>query len=129
MSDVNYLAVLAGAVVAFILSSVWYIVFDSQRAELSDAEPAGRAPAPWKLAVEFLRSLIVAAVVAGLVANGDIDEPAGGALLGLVLWIAFPVVLLTGSVIWEKVPAKLAAIHGDWLLKLVIVGVLIAAWQ
>jgi hypothetical protein len=37
--------------------------------------------------------------------------------LALATWIAFPVVLLTGSVHWENVPWRLAAIHtGDWLI-------------
>lgn len=40
-----------------------------------------------------------------------------------MLWAAFPVVLLTGSMIWERVPWQTAAIHaGDWLLKLLLVA-------
>lgn len=47
--------------------------------------------------------------------------------LALVLWVAFPIVLLAGSVIWEDVPTKLAAIHaGDWLVKLSAVTVIVA---
>jgi hypothetical protein len=50
--------------------------------------------------------------------------------LGLAVWIAFPVVLLTGSVIHENVPWKLAAIHaGDWLVKLVVVTVIVSLWR
>jgi hypothetical protein len=42
----------------------------------------------------------------------------------------FPVVLLSGSVIWEKVPAKLAAMHsGDWLVKLLVVSVIVSVWR
>lgn len=47
---------------------------------------------------------------------------AATALLAAGLWLAFPVVLLTGSVFHEHVPAGLAALHaGDWLIKLVVV--------
>ena len=85
---------------------------------------------PWQLAVEFLRGLVVAAVVAGLASQGDIDEWSGGLILGAVLWIGFPVVLWTGAVIHEKTPRKLAAIHaGDWLVKLLIVGLIVSTWQ
>jgi hypothetical protein len=40
--------------------------------------------------------------------------------------LAFPVVLLTGSVMWEKVAPVTAAMHsGDWLLKLALIAVAI----
>jgi hypothetical protein len=39
------------------------------------------------------------------------------------------VVLLIGSVQWEKVPPMLAAIHtGDWLLKLLIITLIVTLW-
>ena len=47
----------------------------------------------------------------------------GGLLLGLVLWIGFPLVLWTGAILHERTPLKLAAIHaGDWLVKLLVVA-------
>ncbi len=54
----------------------------------------------------------------------------GALLLGLSMWIGFPVVLLAGSVLWEKVPPKLATIHaGDWLLKLLAVTIIVSVWH
>jgi hypothetical protein len=42
------------------------------------------------------------------------------------LWAGFPLVLLTGSVIWEKVHPATAAMHaGDWLIKLLLIAVII----
>jgi hypothetical protein len=111
MPDVDLLAVLAAAVAAFVSAAMYYSVFDEQLAALSDAAAAGQPPPPWKLAVELLRCLIVAAVVAGLTARGEIDEWSGGLLLGLALWIGFPFVLWTGAIIHENTPWKLAAIH------------------
>jgi hypothetical protein len=50
--------------------------------------------------------------------------------LAIVLWIAFPVVLLVGSVTQENVPWKLGAIHaGDWLAKLVIISIIVTLWR
>jgi hypothetical protein len=54
------------------------------------------APCP---AVELLRNLDVAAVVTALVARLELDNWTGAVLLGLALWIAFPVVLFAGSVL------------------------------
>jgi hypothetical protein len=50
-------------------------------------------------------------------------------LLALVLWLGFPFVLLTGSMMWEKVPAVTAILHaGDWLLKLIVISVIVGLW-
>ncbi len=38
--------------------------------------------------------------------------------------------LLAGSVIWENVPWKLAALHaGDWLVKLLVIAVIVSVWH
>jgi hypothetical protein len=57
-------------------------------------------------------------------------EWASGVWLGLVLWIGFPLVLLSGSVFHENVPSRLAALHaGDWLVKLLIIAVIFRMWH
>lgn len=130
MPDVDLLAVLAATVGAFVSAATYYAVFGEQLAELSDTAAAGQPPPPWKLVVELLRCLIVAVVVAGLAAQGEIDEWSNGLLLGLALWIGFPFVLWTGAIIHEDAPWKLAAVHaGDWLVKLLLVAVIVAVWH
>jgi hypothetical protein len=48
----------------------------------------------------------------------------------LALWVGFPLVLWVGAVVHERTPLKLAAIHGgDWLIKLLAIGVIVAAIQ
>jgi Protein of unknown function (DUF1761) len=130
MPDVSLLVVAVATIAAFALSSTYYAVLGDQLADVSDAAAADERPPPWKLAVELLRSLILAAVVAGLAAQGEIDEWTGGVLLGLALWIGFPFVLLAGAVIHENTPWKLAALHGgDWLAKLLLVAGIVSVWQ
>lgn len=49
--------------------------------------------------------------------------------LALALWVAFPAVLLAGSVFHERVPVPLAAIHaGDWLIKLLLITGIVGLW-
>ncbi len=130
MPDVTILAVLAASIVAFVIGGTYYAVLGEQLAEVSAAAAAGEQMPPWKLAVELLRCLIIAAVVAGLASQGEIDTWTGGLLLGLALWIGFPVVLWVGAMIHEGAPFKLAAIHaGDWLVKLFAVAVIVSIWQ
>lgn len=75
------------------------------------------------IAVELVRGFVVATAVAVLVAGHGL---AGALLLAVALWVASPVVLLSGSVFHERVPATLAAIHaGDWLVKLVVIAVVV----
>lgn len=130
MVDMNYLAVLAAAVAAFLAAFIYYVAFGRALEQLGSAGVEGERPPPWLVPVELLRSLVVAAVLAGIATNLGIVQASGGVLLGLVLWVGFPVVLLSGSVLHEKVPWKLAAIHGgDWLVKLVLIAVIVSVWQ
>ncbi len=130
MSDLNYLAILVAAVAAFVLSSTWYVVVGYQGPEsTAGTEPAQRPPA-WMIAAELARSLVVGTVVALAATKMDVTTWTGGLLLGLVAWIGFPFVLLTGSMIWDKVPFRTAAVHaGDWLLKLLMIAVVVSVWN
>ena len=79
---------------------------------------------------ELLRSLVVAAVVAGLAAGMGLKAWGSSLTLAVALWIGFPVVLLSGSVIHEHVPWMLATIHaGDWLLKLLVIAAIVTLWS
>jgi hypothetical protein len=130
MTDLNYPAVAVSAVVAFMLSSVYYIPFGRQLAELSDAYADPGRPPAWKLGVELVRNLVLVAVLAGFTEQIDIDGWADAVVLGLASWVGFPLVLWTGAVVWERVPWKLAAIHaGDWLVKLLVVAVIVGVWR
>jgi hypothetical protein len=130
MIDLNYLPIAVAVVAAFVLSTLYYMAFAKQMATLSSAYAGAERPPAWKVLVELVRSLVVATVLAGLVSLLEIRDWQGGVMLGLALWVGFPVVLLTGSVIWENVPWKLAAIHsGDWLGKLLVVSVIVSVWR
>ena len=56
------------------------------------------------MAVELVKNLVVATVVAALMSLAGIADATGALRLALVLRIAFPVVLLVGSVTQENVP-------------------------
>jgi hypothetical protein len=93
---------------------------------LGDAAMDRGRPGPGKIGAELVRTMVVAAVFAGMAARAhDLAVP-GAFGLALAAWLAFPVVLLTGSVMWERVAPVTAAMHtGDWLLKLALIAVAI----
>ena len=104
-------------------SGTWYAAFGRRLAQLDDAYAEDTAAAGWIVPVELARSGTVAVTVSALAARTGVTRPREALRLGLALWTAFPVVLLTGSVVHEKVPWRLAAIHaGDWLVKLLLVS-------
>lgn len=131
MPDVNLLAILVATVVAFLLGSAYYFAFADRLAAVSEAARSVEQPPAWQLAaVELVRNLVLSSVVGVLAAMADVDTFAGGLLLGIGLWVGFPLVLWTGAVFHERTPWRLAVIHGgDWLVKLLAISVIVSVWQ
>ena len=128
MSEINYLSLIVAAVAAFIASFIWYIIFAKQRTNLSGVD-AGR-PEPIKIFGEFIKNIVLAAALSYLISQLGVHTLFEVVHLTLLLWIAFPVLILISSVMYEKVPSKLAAIHaGDWLLKLLLMIVILGFWS
>lgn len=129
MTDIDPIAVGVAAIAAFLLSGAWYAAMPWPASEVGEP-PGGGSPSPPVLFAELVRSAVVAAVVAGLAVELAALSAGEGALLGLVLWVGFPAVLFAGSIIHERYPARLAALHlGDWLLKLAAIGAIVGALQ
>jgi hypothetical protein len=129
--EINYLAIVVAVVVAFVASTLWYIAFGAERERLLGTEgDASERPPVWMMLVELVRSFVVAYVLAILFGLVGVAGFIGAVGLGLLMWVGFPVVLLVGSVIWDKVPLKLAAIHaGDWLVKILLVTIIVGLWR
>jgi Protein of unknown function (DUF1761) len=136
MVHVNYLAVLVAAIAVFVLGWLWYspLLFFKPWMRLRGLDPdaamAGAKIPGGKLLIEFVRCIVLAYVIARLVALLGVSSWLGAVHFGLSVWIGFPVVLLTGSVIWDNVPWKVAAIHaGDWLVKLLVLPIILSVWR
>jgi Protein of unknown function (DUF1761) len=136
MPHVNYLAVLVAAVVVFILGWLWYspLLFYKPWMRARGLDPAaamaGAKMPVGKLAIELVRCIVLAFIIGHLIVATGVTNWVIALHLGLLLWIGFPVVLLTGSVIWENIPVKVAAIHaGDWLVKMLVISVILAIWR
>jgi amino acid permease len=131
MPDVNFIAVLVATVVAFVLGSAYYFAFADRLAAVSEAARSVEQPPAWQVAVvELVRNLVLSSVVGVLAVLADVDTFAGGLLLGLALWVGFPLVLWSGAVFHERTPWRLAVIHGgDWLVKLLAISVIVSVWQ
>jgi hypothetical protein len=135
MMHVNYLAVFVATVAVFVLGWLWYspLLFLKPWMRLRDMDPvaamAGAKMPAGKLLIELVRCFVLAYVIARIVALLGVSSWMSAVHLGLFLWIGFPVTLLTGSVLWENIPWKVAAIHaGDWLVKMLVIPIIVSGW-
>src|SRR6266850_6366282 len=136
MVHVSFLPVLVVAVVVFVLGWLWYspLLFYKPWMRLRGLDPvaamAGAKMPGGKLLVELARCIILAYVIARFVALLGISSWMGAVHFGFMVWIGFPVIILTGSILWENTPWKVAAIHaGDWLVKMLVISVIITLWR
>ena len=122
-----WIGIAVATVAAFILSSVYYAVGTPlERRAVGDRAVERGRPGPSKVAAELVRTLVLASGFAWIAGAASLLALPGTLLLALVLWMAFPVVLLTGSVGWDRAPIPTAVLHaGDWLLKLLLIAVVI----
>ena len=136
MVHVNYLPVLVAAFAVFVLGWLWYspFLFYKPWMRLRGMDPgaamAGAKMPGGKLLIELARCLVLAYVIARFMALLGVSNWMGAVHFGVSLWIGFPLILLTGSVLWENVPWKVAAIHaGDWLVKMLVIPIIVAVWH
>ena len=120
------IGVLAATVAAFLTSSGYYAATTPvERRALGDAAIDRGRPQPLKIITELVRTAVVATVFAWLATRSGPAHLPGALALAALLWLAFPAVLLTGSIQWERVPPLTAAIHaGDWLIKLLLIALI-----
>src|SRR5579863_3709353 len=98
MNRINYVALAAAVVAAFIASSLWYspILFGRQFIALSGL---GASPSPSivRIAFELARTLVLAGAMAHFGLLLKLSGWMAAMRFSLVLWTGLPVVLLTGS--------------------------------
>ncbi|GAB3618217.1 DUF1761 domain-containing protein [Okibacterium endophyticum] len=110
-------------VAAFLFSTLYYIALSPLEQQALKGAAPERSPAVWKAVVEFARTAVTAGVFAWIALQTELLGFPDSLLLAIILWAGFPLVLLSGSIIWEKTAPASAALHaGDWLLKLLVIG-------
>lgn len=134
MIQVNYLAIIVGTVLAVAFSALYYFLLNKQvlayRSAASGKKEIHTTISINRLLVEFVRTFVLGLVIANAVALLNLLAFNQAALLAIWLWIGFPVVLLTGLVIHERLSPQLVAIHaGDWLVKILLFCVLLTLWR
>jgi hypothetical protein len=129
---VNYWAVVVAAATTIVTSSVWYVVFGNAWLTLRGIDPstADVTPEVWQVVGQLARNLVVAFVLACLLSRLETATWGGALRLGLLVWVGFQAMAVTGSVIHEDYPLGLYAIHvGDALQATLIMALILGVWR
>jgi hypothetical protein len=135
MVHVEYLHIIVAVLLAFLASTVYYVILNKPYKRLVgvEADAGGKyrmSMTPNRIIVELVRDFVLALVIAYAVTLLNLLYWNQALLLAVWLWVGFPAVLLVGAVVHENYSRGLAAIHGgDWLLKLVIFSVVLTVWH
>src|SRR5437588_6022817 len=92
-------SVVIAATSVFVLSAAYYMVLTPVEVRALGPAAPGRdgRPAGMTVVLELARSVLLGAVIAGVARAADLHSVGSTVLLGLALWLGFPFVLLTGS--------------------------------
>jgi Protein of unknown function (DUF1761) len=132
VGHIDYVAVLAAALVGFAVGAVWYSpvlfgrIFRSPRS-------LDRSSAPHPVIEtlgEFARCFVMAGVLGAFVHVLGIDNWRHALGLGLCVGLGFQATILAGAVLHERMPLKLYAVHaGDGVVKISLMALVLALWQ
>ena len=132
---INYLAVLAAAVVSMGLGFLWYgplfgklwiqlMAFDRKKMDAAKKKGMGKT-----FFVAFVSTLVMSYVLAHFVDYAEAKTILGGAVLGFWLWIGFFATTQLGSVLWEGKSWTLYLINIFYhIVNLGIMAVILVIW-
>ena len=129
-AGLNYLAILAAAIGAFVFGSAYYgILGRSWMAALGVADgEAGPRMSPTPFIVAFLAELVMAWVLAGVMAHLGSITVRTGMISGAFCWLGFVITTLASNYAFQGRPRTLTVIDGGhWLGVLLIQGAVIGA--
>jgi hypothetical protein len=133
--EINYQAVVVAALAALVVGALWYspFLFGTEWMKLRGINPGAVADvkvSTWEALGEFVRSLVIAYVLARFVALLRVADWNGALLLGVWVWLGFNATLLLGAVIHENMGWKLYAIQaGQGLVSVLVMAAILAAWR
>ncbi len=139
---VNYLAVLVAAIAAMVVGFLWYgPLFGKPWSKLmgwGEMTPEKMKEMQKKAMLGYVASFIGSLVMAYVLSHVTVFAQSylgtsgwtSGLSSGFWMWLGFVAPVTLGSVLWEGKPLKLWYINASYyLVQLVVMGTLIAAWM
>ncbi len=128
-SQLNWFAVLVAGIVHLVSGLIWFQpkIFGAEWSKLT-----GKSlnPAVKWIPAGIIAHMIMSVVLALIIYLADATDVLSGILVGVLAWIGFIVPILTGELIWEKIPFKLFLIRiANQLVGFCITGAILAVWR
>ena len=133
--EVNWLAVLVCAVVAFVIGGIWYgAVFAKAWASLNGHDEVALAAMGKQtgrnFATFFVGDLVMATVLAVLMANSPVASAGQGALLGVLCWLGMAATIGLSKTFANGKPVGVWLLDtGHELVGLATMGAILGAWR
>ncbi len=130
MKKINPVSIVVAAIVAFILSGLYYTVFGSIWNHLRGLDPSiTPVPTAFEIVAQLIRNLINAFVFAYIYKRFEIGNLKSAIGLGLVIWFGFQAMQIVGGVIHENYPLGLYGLHvGDALMTTLVMTTIVVGW-
>jgi hypothetical protein len=128
--DINYIAVVVAAVIAYALGALWYgPLFGRIWMQLSGKTEAtlDKSNMGVRYVIGFVTSLVMAYVLAHLIEYARAATIVEGLQTGFWVWLGFVATVSLGMVLWEGKPFKLWVLNNAYnLFSLLVMGAIIA---
>jgi hypothetical protein len=130
MPPINYVAILAAAVAAWLAGAVWYGILGKQwvaalgwtEADMMGPDGKRRMPVG-PMVLSFVAALIMAFMLSGLMGHLGAPSVRSGVISGALLWVGFVITSIAVNNAFQKRNAMLTVIDGGhWLLALIVQG-------
>jgi hypothetical protein len=136
LGQLNWLAVIAGGVIYYVLGAIWYAppVLGRAWQRAIGWDPATPPPgmSPSMIVVPLLAYVVIAAVIGMIAAVAGSGDLTSGLTLGLVLGIGFAVARTAGDAVFDPHKSQrgiwFAITAGYHFVATVIVAVLVSVW-
>jgi hypothetical protein len=132
--SLNNLAILVSAVILWVLGAIWYspALFAKQWIQLLGikVEPGKKDGMLLGMTASFIGDLVLSFILSTIIMWSNATGFGKGAVIGVLVWMAFFAAPNLPQGIYERRPFKLFAINsGYWLVGLFIVSGLLASWR
>lgn len=123
-ADMNYLAILVAAIVAFVIGAIFYSALSKPWMKAAKIDPAGPKPVlAGLLATSFILELVLAFVTAGIIGHLGQVTVVNGVISALFIWAGIIITTMTINNRYQGFGWDLVVIDGlHWLLVMVGIG-------
>jgi hypothetical protein len=133
MAPINWVAVIAAAIVKFAIGAFWYspVLFSRQwQAETKTTDAQFRAGFMAASAAEIVTDIVMAYVLARFIAGLGVTTLIGGLTVGALAWVGFVATNGITRIYYERSTWRLFGINmGYLLISLLAMGAILALWR